>query len=142
LIPLAGQTISGGTYSGMQTFGTVASPQITVVTGSAKFNDGFNGAGILIFAPGTDGKVGVDGLWNFKGLIFLVGGPGSKMEVKFNNGGTLLGGMVMAGEQGKFNSSSASGSGGINFYYSCEAIGLAYGLPALAGNYIVCDWWE
>ncbi len=138
IIPLADTVISSNTTTAPLTLGTPSNPRITYVNGGVTFHGPTTGAGILIINPG-------DGTWQtslpftWTGLIFVVG-SGTKAQLKFGREATVIGAMVMSGTQAKID--MAAGSYVQTIKYSCEAIGMAYGLVSSTGNYIIYDWWE
>lgn len=71
LLPQASITLPGGTYNHDLELGTRSNPQITAVTGNAKFNASVDGAGILIVLGNVDIDLG--GNFHYEGIIMLLG---------------------------------------------------------------------
>jgi hypothetical protein len=120
------------------TLGTLSNPRITVVNGGLTFQPPTTGAGILIIKPGN-GTWQTSRTFSWTGLIFVVG-DGTKAQVKFGREASIIGGMVMSGTQVKIDMNAGSYVQTIE--YSCEAIGMAFALGQIVGNYVICDWWE
>jgi hypothetical protein len=131
---VADRVIPNGTsISKPETLGTISKPQITYCKGSVSFSQVVTGAGILI----VDGKFNASNTVRFTGVIMCVGDSLSKQEMKVTNADNLVGAIIMCGTNVKFNSTNV-----LTLKYSCEAINMAFNMPKLMGNYVVCDWWE
>lgn len=138
LILMADTTLTTNTTTAALTLGTISHPEITFVQGGLTFHGPTTGAGILIVQPGN-GTWQTSTTFSWTGLIFIVG-EGTKAQMKFGREASVIGAVVMSGTQVKIDMNAGSYVQTIE--YSCEAIGLAYGLAQIVGNYIICDWWE
>ncbi|MGE5364424.1 MAG: hypothetical protein ACM3SM_09855 [Bacteroidota bacterium] len=129
LIFSADIVLSTGTYSGGQTFGTIAQPKITYVNGNVDFTQA-SGAGIMI----VNGDMKLSGNFNFYGIIIAYGQSSIRTQTIGNNG--IYGGTIIVGDDVAIDS-----QGNSLFYYSTEAINLAKA-NLKSSRFEILNWWE
>lgn len=89
-LALTHTVVSGSTLEN-STLGSWASPQITRITGDARFRGTSSGAGVLII----DGELRIEDQFDFKGLIILRAGGELKIQMASANA-TIYGAVLIA----------------------------------------------
>lgn len=126
----ADQTLGTGTYNG-GTFGTYASPQITLINGDATFNGNASGAGILV----VNGDLTIRGTFEFKGIIIAY--KEATIKTELNGTGSVIGSLIISG-----NSVDMSISNGtFSALYSKETLENAK-LNLKSSRFKILSWWE
>lgn len=104
--------LPGGHYSGNETWGTDANPQITRITGDAEINGTISGSGVLI----VDGELEIEGNFTFHGLVIVRG-----HELKMSGNTKIYGMVMMAEPTTEEQEVEVKGNAGIS--YSSQALG-------------------
>ncbi len=121
----ADNNLPAGTYTNV-TWGTPASPEITLIDGNAIMETDGTGAGLLV----VKGTLHYNGAFTYTGLIFVLGG-------QFTMSGankTIIGGMFIADVIDNGDGTYDYGiptidlNGNSDFLYSSQGLALAYGL--------------
>jgi hypothetical protein len=126
----ADATLGSGKYT-TGTFGTYASPQITLINGSADFTGNISGAGILII----NGDISIAGTFNFKGLVIAY--KESTITTKLNGTGDVIGSFIVSGNSVDMDISN----GTFNALYSPEALDNAKA-NLKSSRFKLLSWWE
>ncbi len=126
----ADQTLGTGIYNG-GTFGTYASPQITLINGDATFNGNATGSGILV----VNGDLTIRGTFEFKGIVIAY--KEATIKTELNGTGSVFGSLIISG-----NSVDMSISNGtFNALYSKETLDNAK-LNLKSSRFKILSWWE
>jgi hypothetical protein len=136
---LADQTITAGNNSPATYGADTLHPQITVFkpVSSKLTNLGtITGSGIFIVDVRKQ-DVEIKGLFTFTGLVIVVGDSAGTHTATWTNANPITGAMLLVGSKTKLTVSNK-----MDIYYSADAIGMAFSMSKLLGNYIICDWWE
>ena len=126
----ADQTLGTGTYNG-GTFGTYASPQITVINGDAVFNGNLSGSGILV----VNGNLTIRGTFSYTGMIIAY--KEATIQTELNGNGSVYGSLIVSGNA--VDMSIANGS--FSALYSREALQNA-SLNLKSSRFRILSWWE
>jgi hypothetical protein len=126
----ADATLGSGKYN-TGTFGTYASPQITMINGSADFTGNISGAGILI----VNGDITIAGTFNFKGLVIAY--KESTITTKLNGTGDVIGSFIVSGNSVDMDISN----GTFNALYSTAALDNARA-NLKSARFQILSWWE
>jgi hypothetical protein len=115
--------------SGTPVYGTLSSPEVTVVKGNLDCNGTWEGAGFLM----VDGNLSMGGGSTFSGVVVVTG------DVKLTGGGPaddarIVGGIIYQGSL--VNASLQGGAGRV--WYSSQAVNAALTL----GHYTLSSWHE
>jgi hypothetical protein len=114
-LALSHSVVSGGTLEN-STLGSWSAPQITRITGDARFRGTSSGAGVLII----DGELRIEDQFNFKGLIILR--AGGELQIQMASASATIFGAVLIAPAAYDPDIEVEIEGGGEIRYSSEAI--------------------
>lgn len=115
-------------------WGTISNPKVTFINGDVEINDADlknGGCGILV----VNGNLKINGGFKYIGLI--VAFKNANIELKLNGNGTIIGGMVAAGQ----TITVEVANGDFNILYSAEALAHIQSLIKTK-RFTILSWWE
>ena len=114
-------------------WGTIAEPKVTFINGDISItnSDVADGCGILV----VNGNLAIAGNFTYRGLIIAY--KETKIEIHLSGRGTIIGGMVVAGE----TISIEAATGNFSALYSLPALTLVSSLLN-TNRFNIVSWWE
>lgn len=114
-------------------WGTVEKPLVTFINGDITINNSqaASGCGILV----VNGNLTINGGFDYKGMVIAF--KDTKIDITLNGTATILGSMVVAGNEIGVDVSS----GNFSALYSTEALNLIKSLLATK-RFTILSWWE
>lgn len=114
--------------------GTLMNPKIVRIEGDVSLPGGSTGSGVLV----VNGNLTLNGGFKWLGLIIAYAGD-SKIEIKFDGGATVIGGIVVQGKNVQLL--AAGGKQGFELYHSSQVLKiLQEKLKTPVFN--ILSWWE
>jgi hypothetical protein len=114
-------------------WGTIDKPLVTFINGDITINNSqtAEGCGILV----VNGNLTINGGFDYKGLVIAF--KDTRIDIMLNGNATILGSMVVAGNEIGVDVSS----GNFSALYSTEALNLIKSLLATK-RFTILSWWE